>query len=194
MFEEISAPEALSTHVFLDIDTEVIAVASKSTLGDPQLVGRRFLKLLMAVPQSQELRAKLSLDPIRDPGILLRSVEGAYEITRLWIILPPKNAFNNKEKLFTPVQDEASAIGADCSRLEFIGNHIDPEKIDDIIKEVAGMGGNAGASIRPEARQPIVRQSLNDEEVKVGTDDITPKNDKGTILGRIMESVRRFIT
>jgi len=196
-FRRVTIPEADTSHVFLNISSELLAVSGNPRLGSGEKIANSFIRLLMASPRSVELEAVLKVDAIPDPRDLIQHIRSAYSISKLWIEIPRKNAHNNKKILFDPVQEAAERFHFDKVRLEFIESQLarddlTKDEIAELIAEATTIGGRAGGRIKEGKKSRPRNVSTGKAALKAQVEDVGPETDRSEKRRRL-ESIEALV-
>lgn len=182
------------THGFLDIDSEVCALAVKSALAaTTDGMARQFQRLLSGTVTAGESRVSVSIAPITEPEQLLEALRSAYAITSFTISFTRPNPQDANELYIKPMQRLAAAAGGTGGQTTVRGVDLNAEPLSELVRSAAATGDNAVARVRTEKGKKPVKRSLRGHNARLSS-EADPSSEEGqrTIVNELRKRHARI--
>lgn len=180
------------THVVLDVDLEVCAIARKIRLAPRAVnIAQRFARLLNASEIAHSQRATFEVDDIKDPEDFISQLNRAYSISKFWMVVSRPNAFD-ADDFVKPFQRMVEAANGEKGKAELKGENLDPEQLEGLARSAAATGDDAVAWIKPKKGAKRVRKQLRGNPANISQDDVSDAGERKRLLNEIRELYRRI--
>jgi hypothetical protein len=192
-FEELTFEEAPYTHVLLDIDLELCAIAKKVKLGARTApVARQLIRLLNKSEKNIEIQAEFEIRVINDPRDFLTHLQQAHTVSKFWVTFTKSNAWDADEDFYKPMQRLLSDTIGDQGKTEIEGPNLGRESLEELARSAASIGNDAGAILQPHPKSKKIRRSLKGSPAIYNTEeDISDDKTKEQMLKDIREVYNR---
>jgi hypothetical protein len=181
------------THVILDVDREVCAIAKKTRLASSALdIARRFGRLLDESEQARALRTSFEVNDIKDPEDFITQLSQAYSISKFWVTLSRPNAFDANEDFIKPFQRMVEAANGEMGKAELRGQNLNAQQLETVARSAAATGDDAVAWIKPTEGARRVRKQLRGNPANISQEDVADDRDRKELLDRLRELYRRI--
>ncbi len=193
-FDEQAFEEAPYTHVLLDLELEVCAVAKKIKLAvKTARIGRQLVRLLEKSEGNVKLQADFDIKEIYDPKDFLTHLRQARLISKFWVIFSKPNAFDVNKDFIQPMQKLLSESEGDQGKTEVEGDSLNKDSLEELARSAASVGNDAGALLQPMEKGRRVRKSLKGNSATYTTEeDIAEDKQKKSIMKDIREVYQRL--
>lgn len=174
------------THVLIDFNLELLAIAKKPRLS-PYITGIKnsFTKLLNSSERAHSLQAKFSIDYIKDPENFLEHLRSSEVISRFSVSYKRPNAFDINEDFIKPNQRLVEETNSTSGKTQLVGENLNSDVLEELARSAAASGDDAEAWLIPEGENNKVRKSLTKNPVVVHVDDIDDTERKKSFIERI---------
>jgi hypothetical protein len=181
------------THVFLDSQLEIVAIAKKQRLS-PKTTGiaNAFIRLLNESNVSRQLHVRFEIDALSDPDEFVAQLSKAYSVTKFWFSFKRPNPIDVNKDYIKPMQLLLHESDGNEGKTELKGDTLKPEVLQDLTRSAAATGDNAGATIQFEQAGQKVRKSLRQNPVIISQDEVAEAEDKKGLLERMRSIYRRI--
>jgi len=174
------------THVILDLNMEICAIAKKTKLS-PKTVGiaRQLCRLLNKSDRAQILQAEIEIDEINDPYNFITYLFKAYNILKFSMTVSRPNQLEEKYDFIKTHQLLLKDTNADSGKTEIKGENLNPDRLEELTRSVASFGDNASALMVLEEGDKAVRKQLIGNPVVISQDDIIENEQRKSLLHRL---------
>lgn len=156
-FVTSSDKESPYTHVIVDEENSVIAIAERNKLaGSSRVVANSLVKLLNDDSDSIKYKIRFEIAELYDPQGFIRGIKDAYEVVSFSMGFTEPNPFDVEKDFHEPMERLLFASGGKSGATKIKGPDLDKEVLAELAKSVASTGDEASASIRPaEGLRPV---------------------------------------
>ncbi len=176
------------THVVLDVDLEVCAIAKKVRLApSTSNIAQRFARLMNASDRAHEMRANFDVDDIKDPADFISQLSSAYSISKFWMIVSRPNAFD-ADAFVKPFQQVLESANGDKGKAELRGENLNSEQLERLARAAAATGDDAGAWLKPNKGAKRTKKQLRGNPANIAQDDVSD----ATARKRLLNHLRSF--
>ncbi len=181
------------THVIVDLELEVSAIARKPRLSPrANAIADAFARLLNESQEGARLNAKFEIGEMADPEEFIAQLASAYNVSKFWVAFSKPNPFDVNQDFVRPMQKLLSDSDGDQGKTELKGTALRPEVLQDVARSAAATGDNAGATMQLDQAGQRVKKTLRQNPVVITQEDVTETEDKKTLLRRMREVYRRI--
>ena len=181
------------THVVLDFELEVCAIARKPRLSPTTLgIARRFARLLTGSDRAREIRAGFEIDDIKDPEDFISHLKEAYSISKFWVQFSRPNAFDADEDFVKPFQRMLAATDGEKGKAEVRGDDLNSETLAAVTRSAAATGDDAAAWIKPSEDARKIKKQLRGSVVNVAQEDVGSRDQQRSLLNRMRDLYRKI--
>jgi len=191
-------PVSPYTHVILDTNLEVCAIAKKTRLSrTTKGIANHLRRLLQESRAAKRLRATFEISALNDPEDFVAHLRNAYMITRFWVTFTRPNAMDAENDFIRPMERLLNESDGRKGKAEVEGEHLNADTLETLARSAAATGDDAGASIQPEANLAKTRVSLRGNAAVVVHEEPEDEDQKKGLLWKIREkyqSIREGLT
>jgi AcrR family transcriptional regulator len=186
-FVEGAIQSAPYTHVVVDLELEVCAIAARTRVGrSPAVVAKQLERLLNQYePTPAGESVSFDVTEIADPDSFVRRVTAAYAVTSFGMTFRLPNAWDADDFL-KPHQRLVAEIRARRGRTELAGPNLKKEVVADLARSTAATGDDAHATVVQKPKSSPVRITLRKNNVLFSSDE--PETTESRIL--VLETMR----
>ncbi|MEO8007495.1 MAG: hypothetical protein ABI728_03100 [Betaproteobacteria bacterium] len=176
------------THVILDVEIELCAIAKKPRLSPTTGgIARRLIRLLNESERAVQLQAAFQIEDINDPEDFISYLKEAYSISKFWVFFTRPNAWDANEHFVKPAQKLLEAADGEKGKIELKGQNLKAETLEAVARSAAATGDDAGAWIKPRQRARQVRKRLRGNPVNIQQDAVAEPEERKSLLHRMRE-------
>lgn len=174
------------THVVVDLELEVCAIAKKTRLSPTTFgIARQLVRLLNESQKALEFQASFEIDDLKDPEDFIAHLRRAHSISKFWITFSRPNAFDAEEDIIKPLQKWAEASKGEKGKAELKGQNLDADTLEKVARSAAATGNNACAWLKTSPHAKKERKLLSGNPVSISVEDVADDSQKRDILLRI---------
>ena len=190
-FEEQEFETAPYTHVVLDIQLEVCAIAKKAKLS-PKTTGiaNQFVRLLNESIRARQIKASFEINEINDPTDFITHLRQAFSVSKFWVTFSRPNAFDVNEDFIKPTQKLLKDSNGEKGKTQLQGDNLNPEGLEDIARSAASTGNDAAAWLQTSDTSQKVRKRLKGNPIIVRQEDVADPEHKMKMLHLIRENYK----
>lgn len=190
-FEEQEFETAPYTHVVLDIQLEVCAIAKKAKLS-PKTTGiaNQFVRLLNESIRARQIKASFEINEINDPTDFITHLRQAFSVSKFWVTFSRPNAFDVNEDFIKPTQKLLKDSNGEKGKTQLEGDNLNPEGLEDIARSAASTGNDAAAWLQTSDTSQKVRKRLKGNPIIVRQEDVADPEHKMKMLNLIRENYK----
>jgi hypothetical protein len=178
-FVQEEVPNAPFTHVLLDWQRELCAVARKQTLArTTQSLARRLVSVLNEGTIAQERGYTFSVGPVRDPAEFIEVLLSAYSLRSFTYTFERKNLFNAHEDFVQPFEKLVAETNAQDGKIVVKGQDLAVAPITEIARSAATTGDDASARLVLEE----VSRSLTGDTASIAAEELDSDTEKKQAL------------
>jgi hypothetical protein len=176
------------THVILDYDLEVCAIANKPRLS-PTIKGiaRRFARLLNNSPRARELGGTFEIDDIKDPNDFIIQLKEAYSVSKFSVRFSRPNPFDAQEHFVRPFQRMIEESDGEQGKAEIKGKDLNPNALEAVARSAAATGDDASAWLEPTEGARKIKKQLRGNTVTFSERDIADQDQRRSVLDRMRD-------
>lgn len=175
------------THVVIDSDLEVIAIASESDLAAKARTAANLIKRSLQTSQTaSNYGLTLSIKPIFDPSELVELIGFATVARRFRVDLARPNAFDVNKDFVQPCQLAVEFLEGDRGRADVSGKSLNRAKLQEVTRSAASTGSKPSVWLRMPNEKRAKKRGLVGNPVVVSKE--LPSDSAGW-LG-VLKSVR----
>ena len=181
------------THVILDLELEVCAIAKKPRLAaTARGIAGCLERLLKESPTAADFHASFEIDYIRDPADFITQLADAYSISKFWVTFSRPNAFDAQEDFVKPFQRMVEASNGEKGKAELKGKTLDAQKLEAVARSAAATGDDAAAWIKRTRTSKKVKKELRGNPVNIPADDVANQQQRRGLLEQIRRAYRKI--
>lgn len=183
-FEDVEFEQAPYTHVILDTEREVCAIA-RNTRVSARVYGiaSQLSRLLNRCDVADEHRVTFGIGAVNDPADFISYLHEAIAVEKLWLTFSLPNAFDSNKDFEEPLKETLKELRGDKGKVEFEGTELKTDIIEDTLRSTAAVGNDAGATLILPGEKQRVRKSLRGNAVLIHHEDVALDEDRKTVLG-----------
>jgi hypothetical protein len=180
------------THVVLDIDIGLAAIARKSSLSSRvETIASHLVRLFDLSEIAKIYQVTFEIDFLNDPEDFLTQLKRAYGIKRFWVDISRPNIID-VDKFVEAYGNYVDAMDGDKGKTIVKGDSLNFENIEAVTRSVASIGNEAGATIIPEESGKAVRKKLENNPVVLKWDDLSDKRQLKAFRKHLRELYRQI--
>lgn len=185
-FVEETFETAPYTHVLLDLDNQVVAIAAKPDLA-PSVAGiaRQIQRLLDESPSARDHEMSFELLEIKDPKDFITHLQTAYAVTRFTFMFSRPNPTDVNKDFVEPLERFLTQVHGNHGNATVAGENLDATVLEKVAKSAAATGDDAEVQIRSSASERPIRKRLKSNPVTLKEKDPDTLEKKITLLSRI---------
>jgi len=207
-FVETQFDTAPYTHVLLDLETEVCAVAKKAQLATScTTIANKIGSLMEQVivdhniairsapgpaDPGQEMNFDIKVEPIRDPEHFVSFLKNAKAVTSFWYSLNRPNAFEAHEDFVKPFSKIIQESSGHEGKIVINGDGLNAATLEEIANSAAGTGAKAGAKMTFDDGQAVTKH-LEGNPLTISCEDLEADDEKRDALTRVRALFQRII-
>ena len=180
------------THVIMDVDLSVCAIAKKTKLS-PHIRGiaRQFGRLLDRSTAADKHTATFEIDPISDPEELISYLGRASSIMKFSVTFKRPNPFDANADFIKPMQSLLSGSGGDKGKTQIEGDDLNAKSLEALARSAAATGDQATALMSLAPDEPRVTKYLKGNPVVINKTQLQDKNEMLQLLTKMRKAYRR---
>ena len=180
------------THVLIDLETEVVAIAKKPTLS-PKTSGiaNNLIRLLNEAPRTIYYEAKYEIAQINDPTEFITFLNESLYVTKFFVTFSRPNALD-VDDFIKPMQKLLSETEGDEGKTIIEGTNLNPERLENLARSAAATGNDAAAWMQLTEMEGKVRKNLKGNPATLHFEDISDGRQKYKLLHLIREIYKRI--
>jgi hypothetical protein len=181
------------THILLDLDLEVMAIAKKAKLA-PKIAGiaSRLSRLLVMSPNLVGQGADIEIAELQDPEDFLEHLRQAYQISKFSIGFSRPNPFDVNRDFVKPLQKCLADSDGEKGKVDLKGESLKAEILEELARSAAATGDDASARLKIDQQaRPVIRH-LKGKAVMVSEQNVDLLEQKRGILQHVREMYRRL--
>lgn len=180
------------THVVVDVDLEVCAIAKKIRLAPSTTnVAQRLARLLNSSDSAHAMRANFEISDIKDPEDFITQIANAYSISKFWMVVSRPNAFD-ADDFIKPLQELVEVTKGEKGKAELKGENLDSEQLEKLARAAASTGDDAVAWIKSRKGAKRTKKQLRGNPANLTQDDVSNVAERKRLLKEIRELYRRI--
>lgn len=192
-FIEKEFESAPYTHVLIDLNTELCAIAKKTKLAPKTIsVARQFIRLIGKTKVAEDSGAVFQVNEVSDPEDFISYLKKAHSITKFWITFTRPNAFDVNQDFVKPMQRYLEETCADKGKAEISGNGLDVNNLEELARSAAATGDDAIAEMKGSEKGKKVRKYLRGKSVTVPVDSFDDIDQKKSVMQRIRDIYKKL--
>jgi hypothetical protein len=175
------------THVLLDVQLELCAIARKSRLSPkPKGIAMQLSRVLNQAMKAKEYGARFEIVEINDPYDFVTHIRSAYNISKFWMTFSLPNIFDTND-FIKPMERLLKETSGESGKTELKGDGLNPENLEALTRSAASTGDDAGAVLQPEKDRKKVRKFLRGNPVTIAQEDLSDQDQMLSILRQMRE-------
>jgi hypothetical protein len=181
------------THVMINVDLEVCAIAKKTKLSPTTSgIAKRLARLLQTSPPSIRAGVTIEIDEINDPEDFIQHLRNAYAISKfsVWFSLP--NPWDVEEDFIRPAQKLVKESNGKQGKTELKGESLNSVVLEDISRSAATTGDEAIAIITTAADGKRIKKRLRGNPILLLEEDVGNVEEKQGFLDRLTDLYQRI--
>ncbi len=192
-FVDRELEDAPYTHVVMDIQMEVCAIAKQPVLAPkPEGISKQFMRLLSDAAKKKNFPVTFEVDDIKDPNTFVKHVREAYRVRRFGFNFSPPNPWDDGDDWIGPMERWASAINGESGKAEVSGEDLDRDVIAAVSHVVAAAGKDAWAKLQIEEGVKLETKKLKDNPAVVSVEDVSDTKGKRALLDLVRSEYMRI--
>jgi hypothetical protein len=170
------------THVILDYNIEVAAIAKKTKLSNKPIgIANQLVKLLNETEFAAINQIKFDISDIIDPSDFIYYLQTSTNITKFWVTFTRPNAFD-KADFYKPLQEALREVNGEKGKAILQGDSLDSEPLKELARSAAATGDDAGAVLQRHEGEKYEQKYLRKNAATFQYEDIVEKEDKAVLL------------
>jgi len=182
------------THVLLDVDLQLVAIARKPKLArSPLGIARQLARLLQATSSASLEGVTFELSEINDPKEFIHHLQEAYNISKFTIWYTRPNPIDAEELFVKPFQRLLSETGGQKGKTELRGNDLNASTLVEISRSAGRTGDNAVAELRQSEGGKKVSKHLRGNPIVLSHRDLADTDARRSLLDLIRRTFNRLL-
>ena len=187
-FVEVEFETAPYTHVVLDLQHQVAAIAAKSKLAPtPKSIANYLRKVLAESGHAKAAGIEFEVSALSDPRDFIFHLQTAYAVRSFTMSFSRPNPIDTEELFHKPMErllQEARGVTGE-TKLE--GEDLDRSALEALTRSVAASGDGAKARVQvAEGTKPELKR-LTDDAITITEEELDSKEQFQALLARIAE-------
>jgi len=180
------------THVLLDVELGVMAIAKKARLA-PKIIGiaGRLSRLLNLSVPLREQGANIEIVELQDPESFIAHLRHAHSILRFTMSFSRPNPFDANRDFVQPLQKCLTESNGDKGKVEMKGESLSSSLLEELTRSAAATGDDASARLRTDPQVRAVTRYLKGKAVMIGEEDVGDMVKKKELIQRIRKIYKR---
>lgn len=175
------------THVILDYELEVAAIAKKTKLsGTTTGIANQLAKLLNSTEFSALNGIKFDISEINDPTDFIAYLQTSFRITKYWVTFTRPNTFDIDD-FFKPLQGALDEANGEKGKAIFEGDNLNSHPLEELSRSAAATGNDAAAWLQRQEGEQYEKKYLRKNSATFQHEDIVEEEDKRVLLERIVK-------
>lgn len=171
------------THVILDYNIEVAAIAKKTKLSNkPVGIANQLIRLLNGTEFAALNQIKFDISDISDPSDFIYYLQTSINITKFWVTFTRPNAFDINPDFIKPLQCALKEVNGQKGKAILQGESLDSHPLEEIARSAAATGDDAAALLQSNEGEKYEQKFLRKNAATFQYQDIVEKEDKIKIL------------
>lgn len=196
-FVEQEFDSAPYTHVLVDVELGVCAIAKKTQLAeDTAGIARQLAKLLNETSVSYDTGVRFSLDEIRDPDEFIEQLRAALAVLSFSISFTRPNPFDANADFQVPMERLLQESSGDVGQTTIKGADLDRTVLEDLTRSAAATGNSASARMYRDGDSRPVRRHLSGNRAVVARVEMETAEERREVLQVVRDvyiRIRRYI-
>lgn len=181
------------THVFVDIQNEIAAIAVKSALAPTtDVMARQLQRLLSRSHTAEVLAVDVTVTALAEPEQLIQALNTAYAITSFTIHFTRPNPFDVNEDFLKPMEQMAEAAGGSNGFTTIRGLSLDAKPLEELVRSAAASGDNATARIRPQENSKTVSRTLRGQNARIAEEQVTTEEGRRNFISLLRDKYKQI--
>lgn len=178
-------PTAPYTHVFLDVELQVAAIAGESDLAPrTPLIAKRLAQVLSNSRIANERLVEVEEYEIRDPESFVTYLREAYAVRSFSFDFKPPNPIDVEKEIHKPLERYLREAGGDKGTTSISGAGLNTDVLERLSRSVAAQGQNAKARVVPQQGARAIEKRLQGNPVTFNDPPPGPDKSKTSLLDR----------
>ncbi|MDP9178656.1 MAG: hypothetical protein M3O61_13320 [Gemmatimonadota bacterium] len=192
-FTEVDDTDAPHTYVVIDLETQVCAIAGKSSM-KMQIgnVAFNLAKVLSSTEICKNQSALITVSAINDPDDFIKSIQSSESILMFEMTFSPPNPFDVEEDFHKPMEKLLEESNAGKGKTRIDGEDLDKGVVGELARSAASTGDEATARIKTTGSSKSILKRLSGNQSIISVDDIVTKEEKRGLLDSIRDAYRRI--
>lgn len=186
-----------NTHVFLDCDIEVCAIAQDTELAKyTSTVARNLVRLLSEQELAKKHGVELQINEVKDPETLLTYIRTAHSIQSFTFSVSKPNAWDVEQMFVKPAQQAVAHMGANQGVVSFKGddnNELDRGHVESVVRTAAATGQEAKAKLKMDKKARPETKYLRGGDVSMSTNEIVSLEEKMSFMDSLRKKYRAIL-
>lgn len=188
-FVEQEFENAPYTHVIVDVDLGLCAIAKKTQLAqDSAGIARQLARLLNDTQISYETGARYELDEIKDPEQFIELLYAAIAVLSFSITFSRPNPFDANEDFQLPMERLLQETEGNNGQTTIEGPDLDRTVLEELSRSAAATGNNASARVLRDGDARPVRRHLRENKASLALADMETEEERSEILRAIRDA------
>jgi hypothetical protein len=192
-FVEQESESAPFTHVIVDVNIGLCAIAKKAELGDVTAIARQLERMLNDTEPAYGANVRFAIDEINDPEQFVEQIRAALAVKGFSYTFTRPNPWDMNEDFHKPMERLLVEADGQAGTTSIKGDDLDRGVVEELSRSAAASGNGARARIlRPGDSRPVNR-TLGGNAVVATTPNITEPTEKRealSIFRRLYQRIR----
>jgi hypothetical protein len=185
-FEDAEFETTPYTHVLLDVELEVVAIAKKTRLAQTTVgIANQLARLLNSCDAVTHLGARIEIAPIQDPEDFIKYVHQAYNISKFSMTFSRPNPWDANKDFVQPSQKALAKVNGEKGRIEMRGQDLRAEPLAEFARSAASTGDDASVRLKESQQTRPVTKHLRGRAVTVAEEELDTPEQKRGLLERL---------
>jgi hypothetical protein len=181
------------SHVMLDVELEISAIAKKTQLAPkPSGIANQLARLLNHSGPARELGFSVEVDEISDPEDFVTYLREADAIPKFWMTFSRPNAIDANKDFVQPFQKFLAESNGERGKAELQGGALEPGLLEELARSAAATGNDAGATMIRATEERKIRKRLRGNTVNIEEEDLTDDQGLTRLLNHVKEAYKRI--
>ena len=181
------------THVFIDLHYQVIGIAKKTRLAPtPKGIANQLERLLNSSDYISSLGVRIEVSEINDPEDFVTYLHQAYSVTKFSVEFGEPNPWDADKDFQAPMQKLLRESSGTKGKTIIAGEDLERDTLEDLSRASASAGNDAQAVIKIDEDSSNITKHLKGNPATVTEEEVHTKNDKISILQKIVSYYRKI--
>jgi hypothetical protein len=159
------------THVLLDVELEVCAIAKKSRLSPkPTGIASQLGRLLNQPERGRQFKARFEIVEINDPEDFVTHIRHAYVISKFWVTFSKPNPFDVDKDFVGPMEKLLDSANGEKGKTEVKGENLNAERLEEIARSAASTYGMDKTRVKETSQKEAIDSNAKDEKYSMNGD------------------------
>lgn len=192
-FEDAEFETTPYTHVFLDVELELAAIAKKTRLAQTTVgIANQLARLLNACDIVTHFGVRIEIAPIQNPEDFIKYVHQAYNISKFSMTFSRPNPWDANKDFVQPSQKALAKVNGEKGRVEMRGQDLKAEPLAEFARSAASTGDDASVRLKESQQARPVTKHLRGRAVTITEEELDTPEQKRGLLERLRDAYHKI--